>query len=280
MTPTLHLSVLASGSKGNAAVVEGPRGSLLIDCGLSWRELTRRAESAGVELRKVTAAILTHEHGDHCSGLGVVRRNLSCELITTAGTAAASRRLLDVPFSLVRHDEAFEVCGMRVELFPTSHDVSDPVGLRLSVANEGDEPQDALGWCTDTGFLTAEALGALRGCRILGIEANHDTSMLAHGPYPSFLKSRVGGETGHLSNAQCAAALPQLVGEGTETVVALHLSQKNNTPGACIRELSEALGAQPLGPQEVSAGSLAEARGRDGSLTICVAGQDEPLVVW
>lgn len=267
MTPQMHLHVLASGSKGNAAIVEGPSGSILIDCGISRRSLLSRASKLGVDLGRVGAVLVTHEHSDHVSGLSVLRNRYDGEMLATAGTVSGRSYLPGMGFSLVGHSDVLEVCGIRVHLFPTSHDVNDPVGFRFEM--EG----DALGWCTDTGYVTEEAMGLLRGCRILGIEANHDRLMLSSGPYPASLRARVGGESGHLSNSQAAEALPLLVTGDTETVVALHLSQENNRPGVCLRTLAEAVGAK------VVAGT-AEARTPDGTLSVCTAAQDWPLSIW
>ena len=276
MTPRMHLHILASGSKGNAAVVEGPEGSVLIDCGISRRELLRRANVLGCDMDRVTHVIVTHEHSDHVRGLPVFCNHFEGEVLATAGTAGGSRSLAQVPFTLVTHEQTMELAGMVVSTFPTSHDVADPFGLRFSVANEDGEPEDAIAWCTDTGYLTPEALGLLRGARILGIESNHDVQMLAHGPYPAYLRARVGGDSGHLSNAQAADALPLLVTQDTETVVALHLSEKNNTPGLCVRTLAQAMGASVLADED----GRPEARTPDGLLTICAASQTEPLTIW
>lgn len=276
MTPRMHLHVLASGSKGNAAVVEGPAGSVMIDCGISRRELLRRADAVGCDMDRVTHVIVTHEHSDHVRGLPVFCNHFGGEVIATAGTAGGSRSLAQVPFTLVTHEQTMELAGMVVSTFPTSHDVADPFGLRFSVVDEDGELEDAIAWCTDTGYLTPEALGQLRGARILGLESNHDEQMLAHGPYPAFLRARVGGDTGHLSNAQAADALPLLVTEDTETVVALHLSEKNNTPGLCVRTLADAMGAAVTTDDD----GRPEARTADGLLTICAASQEEPLTIW
>lgn len=276
MTPKMHLYVLASGSKGNAAVVDGPQGSVLIDCGISRRELMRRADACGCDLDRVTHVLVTHEHSDHTRGLPALSNHFDGELLATAGTAGDAKPLASLPFTLVTHSETLELDGMVVTTFPTSHDVADPFGLRFSVLDTDGQIEDSIGWCTDTGHLTAEALGQLRGVRILGLESNHDVQMLAHGPYPAWLRARVGGDAGHLSNDQAADALPLLVTQDTETVVALHLSQKNNRPATCIRTLAQAMGAtvQP------DADGAPEARTPDGLLTICVASQDEPLAVW
>lgn len=291
MLPLIHLYVLASGSAGNAAVVEGPQGSVLVDCGISYRDLRRRAAGAGCDLSRIRAVAVTHEHGDHIRGLDVLASRIAdltgepdLPFYATAGTAAGATSrshtrasLAQVPFCLVSPGESFEAGGMVVTTFATSHDVADPFGLAFRVVDEDGVVQDCLGWCTDTGVLTAGALESLRGARILGIESNHDEDMLAHGPYPAFLRRRIAGECGHLSNAQCADALSLLVTEDTETVVALHLSEKNNTPGTCVRTLAAAVGAQVAAARE---GEPPEARTPDGHLTVCAASQDDPLVVW
>ncbi|MBM6816958.1 MBL fold metallo-hydrolase [Olsenella uli] len=268
MTPEIHLHVLASGSKGNAAVIEGPEGSVLVDCGISRRALLARAAELGLDMAGIRAVLLTHEHSDHVGGLTVFCNHFEGELVTTAGTAAARPYLSALPFTIVGHSDAFELAGMRVQAFPTSHDVADPMGFRFSTGD------DALGFCTDTGELGPEAREALAGVRILALESNHDERMLATGPYPGYLKARVAGRTGHLSNAQAAEALGSLVGEDTETVVAMHLSQENNRPSVCVRALAGALGAKAAND------AFTEARTPDGRLTICCAAQDWPLTVW
>lgn len=275
MMPRIHLYVLASGSKGNAAVVEGPEGSVLVDCGISRRALHQRAQAVGCDLDSVVAVLLTHEHSDHTGGLTVIANHFDGPFYTTAGTATGRKFLSAVPFRLIDHDAQLDLAGMRVQCFPTSHDVNDPMCFRFEVAPGADGTDgDALGWVTDTGYLTDEALDALYGCRILGIETNHDRKMLANGPYPAYLKARIASELGHLSNDQCASALATLVTTETETVVGLHLSQHNNRPSLAVRAMAEALDA------ESTNSTFTEARTPDGALTICVASQDEPLAVY
>ncbi|MBR3313493.1 MAG: MBL fold metallo-hydrolase [Atopobiaceae bacterium] len=277
MTPHIHLHVLASGSKGNAAVVEGPTGSVLVDCGISRKRLLERARETGCDLTRIEAILVTHEHSDHTSGLPVVFRYFGVPLVATAGTATGRTSLADLPFTLVDHDATLNFGGMHIRAFPTSHDVNDPMCFRFEVRDENgpdDELLDAVAWATDTGYLTDEALDALYGCRILGIEANHDPRMLATGRYPSWLKARVASERGHLSNAQAAEALPTLITHHTETVVAMHLSEENNRPSIAIRTLAEAMGAQPVNS------TYTEARTSDGLLSICAAAQHHALSIW
>ncbi|MGI6756210.1 MAG: MBL fold metallo-hydrolase [Atopobiaceae bacterium] len=301
MIPKIHLSILASGSKGNAALVQGPAGLVLIDCGISRKALRDRMCQMGYEPQELTAIILTHEHTDHISGLRVFSKDVSVPIYATAGTAAHLTQLA-LPLRLISHDETLFMAGMRITCFPTSHDVGDPIGLRFDVTEHSvsadapteaapapaesapagekifspganaDEVLDALGWMTDTGYVTEQAFSALRGCRILGIEANHDPQMLAHSPYPAAVRKRIAGDRGHLSNDQCAEALDALVTHETETVVALHLSEKNNRPSLALAALAKPLDA-------VCDGS-GEARSKDGLLSVCVASQTSPMSVY
>lgn len=268
MYPQIHLHVLASGSKGNATLVEGPEGLVLVDCGVTHKALRERAGELGLDLGRLRAVLVTHEHGDHTKGLPVLARRFDGPMYATAGTVGARKDLAGLPFTLVDHSCVLELAGMRVSAFPTSHDVADPMCFRF----ETDD--DAVGYCTDTGVLTPEACELLFGTRVLAIESNHDAHMLATGPYPSYLRQRVAGERGHLSNEQAAEALRDLVDDDTETVVAMHLSQENNRPSVCVRTLAEAVGAEAVD------GSWAEARTPDGLLSVCAAAQDWPMTVW
>jgi phosphoribosyl 1,2-cyclic phosphodiesterase len=272
LSPLMHLHILASGSKGNAAVVEGPTGSVLIDDGLSRKELMRRADELGVDMERIECVVVTHEHSDHTSGLSVFCNKYEGRLVATAGTAGGRKYLTTLPFELVSNADEFEAGGMRIRTFPTSHDVADPFGLRFDCEMSGQV--DALGYCTDTGVLGERAMELLAGVRILALESNHDARMLATGPYPAILKERVAGEHGHLSNDQAAEALQQLVRPDTETVIAMHLSQENNRPSVAIRTLAAALGAEPTNA------TFTEARVPGSALTLCAAGQDKPMTIW
>ncbi|MBQ9006751.1 MAG: MBL fold metallo-hydrolase [Atopobiaceae bacterium] len=258
MQSLIHLHILASGSKGNATLVEAPEGLVLIDCGITRKQLLLRADELGVDTSLIRAVIITHEHSDHVNGLRVFSKRFDGPIFATKGTAEARNGVCEKPFSIVGHQDEFEVAGMRVRTFPRAHDVSDPVGLQFSIRGSSSDPQECIGWCTDTGFLTDQALEELHGCRILGIEANHDVRMLRDGPYPSYLKARVGGKYGHLSNDQCAEALPALVTSETDTIVALHISEKNNLPSLAKAAIVGAVGDGPR---------------------VLVAGQNRPITV-
>lgn len=260
MTPLIHLYLLASGSKGNAAVVEGPQGSVLVDCGISRKELRRRAALVDCDLGRVCAILVTHEHSDHVGGLPVICKHFDGPVYATAGTASCTR-LAPFDVTTVQHGCQLALGGMCIQAFPLSHDVADPMAFRFEVPGD-DGPRDAVGWATDTGVLTDEARHALRGCRTLGIETNHDPDMLASGPYPYYLKARVGGSRGHLSNLQAAEALPDLVTSHTETVIGMHVSEKNNLPELATKALVKSLEDTDFSPR------------------VRMASQTQPLVVW
>ena len=218
----LRLHILGSGSKGNCALVEGPVGMVMIDCGFSRRETLRRMGELGVDPERIAALILTHEHGDHVGGVSVWCKRWEGRLLASRGTAGAKSYLDCLGFEEFAPGDTLEVAGMRMQTFATSHDVVNPVGFRFECDG------DAIGYVTDTGMLSSSAMDALRDARILAIESNHDVPMLRCGDYPRALQDRILSDHGHLSNEQAAAALPQLTTGRTEQVVVMHISQENN----------------------------------------------------
>lgn len=230
----LEFHVLASGSKGNAAlVVENQSGeSILIDCGICKRDFFKRSEEIGVDLAKLKAICITHEHTDHTKGLGVVTRGLakrginpfiyvSREVYRSSKDLRALRD--DCMFEAFSDEGAISIAGMQVYPFATSHDSIESYGFRI------EEGQDSLGYLTDNGIVSDKIFHYLRDVRILALESNHDGKMLANGDYPFIIKRRIASDEGHLSNAQAAEALETLLHAGLEHVIAMHVSENNNT---------------------------------------------------
>ena len=242
----LELIVLASGSSGNAAIVRDAEAkrALLVDCGICKREFFARCDSADVDPLEIEAVLVTHAHTDHTSGLGVVLRGLAklgCTptLYTHPETRQTSKPIAEVE-SLVEqrdiaHGAPFEAAGITIMPFPTSHDANGSTCFRFEV--EG----DAIGYVTDTGFVTPEAHANLQDARILAIESNHDVTMLKEGPYPYPLQQRILGVGGHLSNVQCCEEIATLLHPGLEHVIAMHISENNNTYGIPVRTLQALL---------------------------------------
>ena len=279
----LHLHILGSGSKGNCALVEGPQGMIMIDDGFSRREVLRRMHELDVDESRVRALILTHEHSDHVSGVTVWCRRFDGELYASAGTCKPRKYLAELPFCEFQPGDVLSIAGITVRTFPTSHDVVNPCGFRFELPGAGEQggernaAADAIGYATDTGVLTPGAMELLHDVRILALESNHDVPMLRTGSYPRMLQDRIIAPTGHLSNAQAAAALPQLVTERTEEVIAMHISQENNRPSLAVRALAEAVGAA-LDNELGSSATLVRGSGMP-DLHIRAAGQNRPLSV-
>lgn len=244
----LELIVLASGSSGNAAIVRDAEAkrALLVDCGICKREFFARCDSAGVDPCEIEAVFVTHAHSDHTSGLGVVLRGLAKLDCTPALYAHPSTRRTSKPIAETErlvdqrdlvHGELFEVAGITVTPFPTSHDSAGSTCFRFQVDD------DAIGFVTDTGIVTPKAHEALQDVRILAIESNHDVQMLKEGPYPYPLKERILGIGGHLSNTQCCEEVATLLHPKLEHVIAMHVSEHNNTFTLPARELKDTLSA-------------------------------------
>ncbi|MBW6511874.1 MAG: MBL fold metallo-hydrolase [Desulfuromonadaceae bacterium] len=218
----MHICLLASGSKGNSVYIESGTTRLLIDVGLSAREITARLNHIGVDAADLTAVLISHEHRDHCRGLGPLARRFNLDVFIHPETLAA----LPSPGRLERlhefHDQCFTIGDCRVEPFRTTHDAVAPVGFII------DTPAGRVGIATDLGIATRLVSDRLRQCRALILEFNHDLDMLRDGPYPWPLKQRVSSRHGHLSNAASAALLAELLWEGLETVFLAHLSETNN----------------------------------------------------
>ena len=241
----LRIHVLASGSMGNASLVENiaTGEGVLIDCGICKRDVLSRSAEAGFDLSKLKAVLITHEHSDHTKGLKVLYRELAKQglqvpLFVNQATYANSKLIQEAAqltevVGLDAEDQ-LSLAGMEVFAFDTSHDAASSFGFRLWAG------EDALGFMTDTGVVTGAAHEALQGCRVLALEANHDPAMLKNGPYPRALQERVSSERGHLSNGQASEELKSLLHPGLEEVIAMHISENNNTyrlPVECLREV-------------------------------------------
>ena len=240
----MRICILASGSKGNATIFEHEGRSFAIDCGICKRDFFNGLLESGIDPNSLEAILITHEHSDHTKGLGVVSRGLDKldlhpKLLCSKRVFNASKDLRSVNGLLepeyFESQDCLSIAGMFVYPFKTNHDCVESFGFRIEADG------DAAGFMTDTGFVPEAAFDALRDCRILCLEANHDPRMLAQGPYPYSLQQRIAGDFGHLSNEQSAQALQKLLGSRLEQVAAMHISETNNTYGMPVRILSKIL---------------------------------------
>ena len=243
----LRFCNLASGSAGNATLVEASDGlsrtRVLIDCGLGWRQLGAALARHGLTPDDVNAVIVTHEHGDHVGSAPLLVQRHGVALWASAGTAQAMRDAgYEGTCRVARDGQTLSIGALQILPFTVPHDAREPLQLRCS-----DGARD-LGILTDLGHVTPYVLSQLAHCHALMLESNHDPAMLAASRYPPFLKRRVGGLHGHLSNEQAAAALTSLRHAALNTVVAAHLSERNNLPTLAQAAFSAALGC---GPEDV-----------------------------
>lgn len=244
---------LASGSKGNAIYIESDSTRILIDAGLSARELARRLEGIGVAARDLDAIVVSHEHRDHCLGVGPLCRRYSLPLYCLPQTFAALPAIGTVGYCALDAGECLRVGDVVVEAFPVTHDAVAPVGFVVSAGGV------RVGIATDLGVVTRLVLERLQRCEVLVLETNHDEQMLHDGPYPWPLKQRVRGRHGHLSNRQAAELLQELLWPELKAVFMAHMSETNNTEELARESIQCVLNSQACCSPRLIAGQVAVA---------------------
>lgn len=233
----MRFALLGSGSEGNALVVQAGGTSILLDCGFSLSETVARLARLGLDPQALNGIVVTHEHGDHISGVARLARKFSIPVWLSHGTLRAqSAAFAGIPVSEINIHSKFAIGDMEVQPYPVPHDAGEPVQF---VFGDGAK---RLGVLTDAGHASPHIEATLSGCDALVLECNHDAGMLADGDYPYHLKQRVGGRFGHLNNDDAAALLGRLDNGRLQHIVAAHLSSKNNRPELAIRALSGVLG--------------------------------------
>src|SRR5271170_3527522 len=243
----VSLSMLASGSRGNCAVVASACTKILVDAGISCRETFKRMRDGGDDPHALSAIVITHEHSDHVAGLLVLARKLGLPVFMTGATHQAwSRAVRDATgeppdaerIEFFSSGRSFQIGDIAITPFTIPHDAADPVGFTFR--SEGVK----VGMATDLGYMPASVRDHLRCCDILVLESNHDLEMLRVGPYPWSVKQRVGSRTGHLSNKALAEYFAGDYDGGASYIVLAHLSELNNHPEVAKREAEMALGAR------------------------------------
>lgn len=233
----MRFSVLASGSSGNACYVETAQTRILIDAGLSCRELMRRLELVHVDPKAPEALVITHEHVDHMRGAGPLARLLDIPVYINSSTFRKSFKILGKLSKprAIHTGQTITIKDLAIETFTKCHDTADPMGLVLS--SDGAR----LGLITDLGRSTQVIEDRLRGCHALIIEFNHDQRMLEDGPYPWEVKRRIKGPEGHLSNRQAGELLAAVAHKDLGLVILAHLSRVNNNELSALKEAKDAL---------------------------------------
>jgi phosphoribosyl 1,2-cyclic phosphodiesterase len=230
----LSVSVLSSGSCGNSALIENDGRAILIDAGLSCRELDRRLSLFGVEPTQIEALVLTHEHTDHMRGARRFCLEHGVTAYATRGTLALTP-LDGVRIRRIVAGQACKIGGLEVMPFKVRHMAAEPVALSVSRGSR------RIGFASDLGSVTREVVDAMKGSNLMLAEANYDDEMLMSGDYPDFLKRAIRGDHGHLSNDDAALLSAKSATSETEQIVLIHLSRENNEPEKAVIAVKEGL---------------------------------------
>ncbi len=230
---------LKSGSRGNAALLYGDKTKILIDCGVSGKAVTTALSELDVTPDTLDAIVVTHEHTDHISGIGVMMRRYGLPVWATNETwQAMEGQIGNIDTSLkktFKSGDAFEIGDVGVSSFSIPHDAANPVGYSFESGGE------KISVATDIGELKRDLFEAIKGSKTVLLEANHDVNMLEIGSYPISLKQRIRGRLGHLSNDDAGIAAEFLVKMGTQNIMLGHLSEENNYPSLALETVVCAL---------------------------------------
>ena len=230
----------ASSSSGNCALLRGGGVNLLIDAGISMKRIRLSLRSLGLDLGDLRGVLVTHEHSDHVSALGMLSKYTDLPFFLSRGTAEALLREGKCAGKNLRplgEDLTVNLGELRISGVPLMHDAAQPLGWRI----EGEK--SAAGGLTARGTPPEGVLAAARGCRFAVVECNHDVEMLRRGPYPPYLQRRILGDRGHLSNEAGAGLARYLAENGAEEVLLGHLSRENNRPGLALAAVREQVGS-------------------------------------
>lgn len=235
----MQVSVLASGSRGNAVYVEMDGVRLLLDAGISATRIKKGLAAEGVDASTLDGVLITHEHRDHIAGLVTLSKWYELPIFTRRATIEHMSCCSAIPAERFHAIEgAFRIGGLTIDPFNIPHDAADPVGYRITGSSR-------CTLATDLGFVTASVQEAIDGADVLVLEANHDPEVLKHGDYPWPLKRRILSNRGHLANADAAWALVRMKKRPAHVFLA-HLSEKNNTPELAENTVEEILHRQGL----------------------------------
>ena len=222
-----RLCTLVSGSSGNSIFISHNGTNILVDCGVSGRQLQQSLSQINVSSSDIDFILVTHEHTDHAKGVGVMSRRFGIPVVASRGTWNGMRSCVGsiAAENMIAFDEnsQMDIGGIGVTPFDIPHDAAQPTGYKFDLGAK------KIAVATDIGHITPDVERALKGCETVVLEANYDEDMLEHGPYPYYLKRRIGGKHGHLCNNDAGSMAASLVRNGTHTIILGHLSKENNS---------------------------------------------------
>jgi phosphoribosyl 1,2-cyclic phosphodiesterase len=235
----MKVTILGSGSVGNATLVQAGEDRVLIDAGFSGRDIEWRMRGLGIDPESLSAILITHDHTDHTRGMGILARRFGTPIFMTHRTARACAPLLNGSERVIEYESSSPVRIGALEVVPflTVHDAVDPIAVTVRHVESGSK----MGIATDLGRPTVSVRTALAGCHFLILEANHDDALLWRGPYPWSVKQRIASSHGHLSNRAAAALLRELFHPNLVAVALAHLSQHCNDAGLARDQVGRTL---------------------------------------
>ncbi len=233
----IAVCILASGSKGNSIFVSSQTTSILIDAGLSGKETEKRLKLNNIDTKHIDAILVTHEHSDHISGVGILCRRLKVPLYISYETYKQCEHKLGKIEKVEYFDSSlgFEIKDLNITPFSTSHDAVDPVGFSITQNNS------KISIATDLGIVTTLVKESLKESNLVIVEANYDIKMLEDGPYEWHLKQRIKHRNGHLSNIDAKNLITEIMHPNLNHIILSHLSEENNLPEKALKEVKNCL---------------------------------------
>ncbi len=232
----MKICVLASGSKGNATYIETPQTKILFDIGVNVKYITNALADLNVDPNEIEYIFISHSHSDHVKALNTFLKKYHPKVCLTLGILYELEDIKEYDNLLV-FDKDIDIADCHIETIKTSHDTNDSRGFIITANDK------SVVYLTDTGYLNQKYFKTLANREIYLFESNHDPEMLINGSYPDWLKARIGGAYGHLSNVDSAIYISKLIGPKTQKIVLMHLSEENNTEEKALTTLKETLAA-------------------------------------
>lgn len=233
---------LVSGSSGNCSVISDGKTNILIDCGINGKVCETQLSKVGIRADGINAILITHEHTDHISGIGVMSRRYNIPIFANKKTwegiwssKCNVGKITDENIRIIENDVEFEIGTIGACAFKTPHDSAESVGYNIFIDS------DKFSVATDMGRVDKGVVARLLGSKSVLLEANHDIEMLKNGIYPYWLKQRVLGDFGHLSNESSAKIAACLAKNGTKHITLGHLSHENNSPNMAYSTVQKTL---------------------------------------
>ncbi len=234
----MKFSVLASGSKGNCTFIETKGTRVLVDLGTTSLYVEKELKKLDVDPKTIQGIFITHTHSDHIGGLKVFLKKYKVPLFLSEKMYKDLKKIISIPDYVILEEDNFLINDLKVDIFKTSHDADDSNGYIFYSDNK------SLVYITDTGYINRKYHKKLKNHSFYIMESNHDIEMLMEGKYPYYLKQRILGDRGHLSNQDSSNYLSNFIGEQTKGVVLIHLSHENNTPEKALETIYETLNRQ------------------------------------